>query len=195
MVTSTSPTPPTGAFAKLAAVAPLGISPPSLVAEEAPRLATIAAVLHPTEMALAGSAYLCSPNAVALDTSVSPANVFISNYGGGVCAVREVVGSSAKIYLVAGNYALGCCFKDNVAADLGQLYDPWQMTARFAAGVTTVAVADYYNARIRQFTLTYTSAVPSPGTLLTVAGKGSGGYCGDNGPALSACMSPVGLCC
>lgn len=143
--------------------------------------------------AAASAAYLCSPNAVALDASVSPANVFISNYGGGVCAVREVVGSSGKIYLVAGNYALGCGFKDNVAANLGQLYDPWQMTVKVAAGVTTVAVADYYNARIRQFTLTYTSAVPTPGTLLTVAGKGSGGYCGDNGPALSACMSPVGL--
>ena len=43
------------------------------------------------------SAYLCYPQSVSLDTTVSPANVFISQASaGGRCAIREVVGSPKK---------------------------------------------------------------------------------------------------
>ena len=65
----------------------------------------------------ATSAYLCNPNSVSLDTSVSPVNLFISEYNR--CDIREVVGSSGKIYQVAGSYTLGCGFTDNVPATKG----------------------------------------------------------------------------
>jgi hypothetical protein len=138
----------------------------------------------------ATSGYLCDPQAVSLDTSTSPVNIFISEYGR--CDIREVVGSSGKIYEVAGTYN-SCGYKDNVVATSGQLNDPWQSHVAVSSGTTTVTFADYNNVRVRQFTLTYTSAVPNPGSLTTIAGKGTGGYCGDNGPALNACMSPVGI--
>ena len=35
--------------------------------------------------------------------------------------------------------------------------------------------------------------MPVPGTITTIAGDGSGGYCNDGDPAIDACMSPVGL--
>lgn len=137
----------------------------------------------------ATSANLCYPHDVELDNSVTPINVFISD--GNRCTIREVVGSSGNIYDVAGNYS--CGFTDNVVATTGQLYQPWQLHATVTGATTTVAIADYNNARIRQFTLTYASGVPKSGTIKTIAGKGQGGFCGDGGPVLSACMSPVGL--
>ena len=70
---------------------------------------------------------------------------------------------------------------------------PFQTHISVSGSTTTVEVADYQNARIRQFTLTYTSAVPKPGTITTIGGKGTGGYCNDGGPVLNACMGPVGL--
>jgi sugar lactone lactonase YvrE len=139
----------------------------------------------------ATAGYLCYPQSVTLDQSTSPVNVIISEYDR--CDVREVVGSSAKIYQLAGSYTLGCGFTDNVKATSGQLNDPWQTHVSVSGGTTTVQVADYSNARIRQFTFTYSAGVPQPGTISTIAGKGSGGFCGDNGPVLSACMNPVGL--
>ena len=143
------------------------------------------------DAASAKSAYLCYPQAVTLDTSVSPANVFISENTR--CDMREVVGSSGDIYQVAGSYTLGCGFTDNVAATSGQLNDPWQSHVSVSGATTTVQVADYGNARVRQFTLTYAAGVPKAGTISTIAGKGSGGFCGDLGPAIDACMDPVGL--
>jgi sugar lactone lactonase YvrE len=139
----------------------------------------------------ASSAYLCYPTSVSLDTTVNPVNAFISEQNR--CDIREVVGSSKDIYQVAGSYSLGCGFKDNVVATSGQLYYPWQSHVSVSGGTSTVTFADYNNVRIRQFALTYAAGVPKPGTLITIAGRGSGGYCGDNGPALSACMSPIGV--
>lgn len=141
--------------------------------------------------AAATSAELCSPTGIALDTTVTPANIFISEYSR--CVVREVVGSSKDIYLVAGSYSLGCGFTDNVNALSAQLWQPYQLHVSVSGTTTTVGIADYENARVRQFTLTYTSAVPKPGTITTIAGKGQGGYCNDGGPVLNACMNPVGL--
>lgn len=137
----------------------------------------------------ATSAYMCYPQDVELDTSVTPANVFISNTSR--CAIREVVGSSGNIYNVAGNYS--CGFTDNVKATSGQFNNPWQMHVSVNGSTTTVAVADYNNARIRQFTLTYAAGVPVPGNITTIGGKGQGGFCGDGGAVLNACMNPVGL--
>jgi hypothetical protein len=143
----------------------------------------------------ATSAYLCYPQTVALDTTANPVNVFISeSNSGGHCDILEVVGSSKDIYEVAGSYALGCGFTDNVNALKAQLNDPWQIHVSVSGTTTTVQVADYSNARVRQFPLTYKSAVPTPGTITTIAGKGEGGWCNDDGqPALNACMNPVGI--
>jgi hypothetical protein len=143
----------------------------------------------------ATSAFLCYPNAVAIDTSVSPANVFVTqSASGNRCDVQEVVGSSGKIYEVAGSVTLGCGFTDNVNALKGQLYDPWQMHLTVSGSTTTMQVADYNNARIRQFTLTYASSVPTPGNISTIAGKGENGWCNDDGEsALDVCMGPVGI--
>lgn len=139
----------------------------------------------------ATGAYLCYPAGVALDTSVSPANVFISDSQN--CVVREVVGSSGKIYQIAGSYTLGCGFTDGVKATSGQFYYPQQLAVQVSGGTTSVEVADFDNYRYRKFTLTYSSAVPTPGTITTIAGDGSG-YSGDGGPALSAGITqPVGL--
>jgi hypothetical protein len=138
----------------------------------------------------ATSATLCYPQGVTVDTSVSPVNLFIT--GQNDCSVREVVGSSGKIYDVAGQ-TRSCGFTDGVVATSGQLNDPWQTTVSVASGKTTVAVADYNNRRIRQFTLTYSAGVPVPGTITTVGGDGNYGYCGDGEAATGACMGPVGL--
>ncbi len=137
----------------------------------------------------ATSANLCYPHDVELDTSVTPINIFVSD--GNRCTVREIVGSSGNIYDIAGNYT--CGFTDNVAATTAQLYQPWQLHASVSGTTTTLAIADYDNARIRQVSLTYASGVPKPGTIKTIGGKGQGGFCGDGGPVLSACMNPVGL--
>jgi sugar lactone lactonase YvrE len=140
----------------------------------------------------ATSGYLCNPNDVTVDTSVSPANLFITEQSR--CDVREVVGATGDIYQVAGSYTLGCGFTDNVNALDAQLNQPYQMHTSVSGTTTTVQVADYANARVRQFTLTYTSNVPKPGTMTTIGGKGQGGWCNDDGqPVLNACINPVGI--
>lgn len=153
----------------------------------------------------ATNATLCYPGAVALDTSVTPPNIFISNdtgYGYNQCTIREVVGSSGKIYRVAGQYynsntaTGGCGYIDANSATNGQIYYPYQLQAQVNGNTTTVSVADYNNGRVRQVTLTYSNGVPQPGALTSFAGgsttTGCAGF-GDGGPASSACMNPVGL--
>jgi len=141
--------------------------------------------------AIAG--HLCGPEAVSLDSSVTPANIFITELGR--CTVREVVGSSKDIYQLAGSYASGCGYNgDGINAVGAQLYNPYQTHVSVSGSTTTVEVADYNNARVRQFTLTYSSAVPKLGNISTIAGKGTNGWCNDDGgAALSACMGPVGI--
>jgi hypothetical protein len=140
--------------------------------------------------ATSASAFLCYPQAIALDSS---SNVFVSeSNSGGRCDVREIVASSEKLYQVAGNFT--CGFVDGVTATSGELNDPWQpWVVSVSGGKTTISLADYSNVRIRQFTLTYSAGVPVPGKITTIAGDGSGGYCNDGDPAIDACMSPVGL--
>jgi sugar lactone lactonase YvrE len=53
-------------------------------------------------------------------------------------------------------------------------------------GNNNLAIADTFNNRIRQF--------KSHGTITTVAGNGTPGFCGDNSPAISACLQfPVAV--
>ena len=44
-----------------------------------------------------------------------------------------------------------------------------------------LAFADYGNNRVRKIDLT--------GKISTIAGNGTAGYCGDGGPAVSACLN------
>lgn len=148
----------------------------------------------------ATNATLCYPGGVALDTSVSPPNVFVSNNsinsGYAQCAIREVVGSSGKIYRVAGSYSLGCGYTDASTATNGQVNTPMQLQVQVSGGTTTLTIADYSNSRIRKSTLTYSNGVPQPGALTSFAGgtttTGCTGF-GDGGPASSACLSPAGI--
>ena len=138
-------------------------------------------------------AYLCYPVAVSLDTSASPPNLFITESQR--CDIREVVGSSGDIYQVAGSYKLGCGYNgDGINAVGAELYYPYQTHVSVSGSTTTVEVADSDNYRVRQFTLTYSSAVPKPGNISTIAGKGQYGWCNDDGgAALSACLGPIGI--
>jgi sugar lactone lactonase YvrE len=149
------------------------------------------------------NATLCYPGNIALDTTVSPPNVFISNNSGAgffnQCAVREVIGGSianvsGNIYRVAGSYSLGCGYKDNAAnATNGQIYFPYQLQVQVNGSTTTVWIADYELGYIRQFTVTYSGGIPAGANLSTVAGSGTSNFCGDGGPPKSACIGPVGL--
>ena len=141
--------------------------------------------------AAANQSYLCQPVGVAVDGSVSPANVFISDSSR--CVVREVVGSSGKIYQVAGTYGGVCGFLDGVAANTGRLYYPYQLQIQVAGATTTVETADNANYRIRQFPVTLAGGVPTPGTITTIAGDGTG-FSGDGGPATKAGVTaPTGV--
>jgi hypothetical protein len=141
----------------------------------------------------ADEAHLCYPSNVTVDTSTKPINLFISETSS-VCAVREVVGSSSDIYQVAGSYSACGYNGDGINAVGAELYNPWQTHVSVSGSTTTVEIADYNNARVRQFTLTYSGGVPKPGNISTIAGKGQGGWCNDDGgSALSACMNPVGI--
>jgi sugar lactone lactonase YvrE len=140
--------------------------------------------------AAANQSYLCQPVGVVLDTKVSPVNIFITDSSR--CAVREVIGSSGKIYQVAGTYG-ACGFVDNVAATSARLYYPYQLQVQSTGTTETVTVADLDNYRIRQFPVTVTGGVPTSGTITTIAGDGSG-YSGDGGPATKGGMTqPWGI--
>jgi len=128
-------------------------------------------------IATAPDAYLCDPQSLALDTSVSPANIFIDGWGDRV--VRVVVGATHKMYYLASGFV-----------------DPWQLSVQVKGKTTFVSVPDFSNSgagRIYQFTVTYSGGVPASSKLTPIAGSGAAGFCGDGGPAIKACMDPVGL--
>ena len=78
---------------------------------------------------------------------------------------------------MAGN-GTGAFCGDGGPATSACLWSPWAV-ATDAAGA--LFIGEVMNHRVRQ--------VDTLGTSLTVAGSGSGGFCGDNGPATSACIS------
>lgn len=132
---------------------------------------------------------------LALDTSVSPPNILISD--GGHCVVREVIGG--KIFRAAGSYSLGCGFKDSSTATNGQLYDPTQLQVQVTGTTQTVTVADTVNSGIRRFTVTATvppsGGIMTTGPISTIAGTpGSPGFGGDGGLAtLASLYYPQGV--
>ena len=126
----------------------------------------------------ATSAELSSVAGVAAD---STGNLYIADQGN--CVIREVTKSTGKISTVAGNHTCGFLGDGGVAtsAELNQMYG-------IAVSGTTVTVADYYNQRVRQFTV--------GGNINTVAGNGTAcsGTCGEGGSAISAELYyPVGV--
>ena len=128
----------------------------------------------------ATAAELSSTGGIATD---SAGNFYIADYGN--CVIREVTKSNGKISTIAGNHTCGFAGDGGLAtsAEMNQVFG----LAVNSAG-TLVTFSDYYNQRIRQFTV--------GGNINTVAGTGSacGGTCGEGGAATSASLDyPYGV--
>jgi uncharacterized protein (TIGR03437 family) len=113
----------------------------------------------------ATSAQVSGPNGVALDAA---GNLYIADTGSH--HIRKV--SNGVITTVAGNGVYGYG-GDNGPAISAQVFT----TGVAVDSMGNLYIADTYNNRIRKV---------SNGVITTVAGNGTGGYGGDNGPATSA---------
>jgi trimeric autotransporter adhesin len=130
-------------------------------------------------------AELFFPESVATDTS---GNLYIADYGNN--RIREVNAATGIITTVAGN-GIGSGAKgtggytgDNGPATSAELNGP-SAVALDSAG--NIYFADFYNDVIRKVTV-------ATGIITTVAGDGTFGLGGDNGPATSAELaSPIGI--
>jgi sugar lactone lactonase YvrE len=123
----------------------------------------------------ATSACLNVPEGVDVDES---GNLFIADTFNH--RIRRV-DSSGTITTVAGNGTADFC-GDNGAAINACLNFPHAVVAD---GRGNLFVADTFNNRVRRI---------AKGVITTVAGNGTQGFCGDNGPAISACLQfPVAL--
>src|SRR5271170_6355966 len=118
----------------------------------------------------ATNAELANVAGVANDTA---GNVYIADTTNYV--IRMVIKATAKISTIAGNHTAGYNGDGGVAtsAEMNQVFN----LAVNGAG-TTVTFADYYNQRVRQFTV--------GGSIATVAGNGTASFSGDGGAATSA---------
>jgi trimeric autotransporter adhesin len=129
---------------------------------------------------LATNAQLYYPAGLATDTA---GDLYIADSVN--CVVRKVTKSTLDISTVAGNHTCGYLGDGGKAlsAEMNQIFG----LAVNGAG-TVVTFADYYNQRIRQFTV--------GGNIATVAGTGTAcaGVCGEGGQATSASVYyPVGV--
>jgi len=116
----------------------------------------------------ATSAELNGPFGVAVD---SVGNLFITDFS----RIRKV--TNGVITTVAGNGTRGYSGDDGPATS-AQLYEPTGVAVDFAGNLY---IADDGNERVRKV---------ANGVITTVAGNGTRGYSGDNGPATSAELWP-----
>jgi uncharacterized protein (TIGR03437 family) len=122
----------------------------------------------------ASDARLAGPQGVAVD---SAGNLYIADTGNN--RIREV--SNGVITTVVGN-GLAEFGGDNGAAANAQLNSPYGVAVDSAGNLY---IADTENQRIRKV---------SNGVITTIAGNGTAGFSGDNGPATSAQLAtPLGV--
>jgi len=132
----------------------------------------------------ATTAELSTTSGVAAD---SAGNLFIADSGN--CVIREVTKSTQKISTIAGNHTCGYN-GDGAAATSAEMNQIFGIAVN--SGGTLVTIGDYYNQRIRQFTV--------GAKINTVAGNGTAcqdsgsNVCGEGGAATSAELyNPVGV--
>ena len=132
---------------------------------------------------LATDAYMAYPFAVAMDTA---GNIYVADNLNNV--IRKITVSTGIITTVAGDGSIfynvwPFCGDGGLATD-AQLNDPWGVAVDIAGNIY---IADRGNNVIRKVDV-------STGIINTVAGTGTGGYTGDNGPATSATLNgPDGI--
>jgi sugar lactone lactonase YvrE len=119
----------------------------------------------------AASAILRGPTNVAMD---SAGNLYIADTGNN--RIRKVT-PAGVITTIVGNGEKGCN-GDGGPASLAQLY--WPHSVAVDSG-GNLYVSDTHNNRIRKVT--------SAGVIATIAGNGTDGFSGDDGPAASAKLS------
>jgi len=122
---------------------------------------------------LATAAKLNNPFGVVEDNA---GNVYIADTNNYV--IRKVTNSTGIITTIAGTNHAGFS-GDGGLATIAQISTTYRIAVNTSGN--TVTIADYGNNRVRQFTV--------GGNILTVAGSGFGGFCGDGGLATSACMT------
>lgn len=130
----------------------------------------------------ATSAQLANPYGIAAD---SAGNFYIADTNNN--RIRKVsngvITTIAGVSCVSNTSADGCFSGDNVLATSAQLHGPWGVAVDSAGNVY---FADFGNSRIRKIT--------TNGVITTVAGNGTPGFGGDNGPATSASLYyPTGV--
>jgi hypothetical protein len=121
---------------------------------------------------------LNSPSGVAVD---SAGDLFVAGYGNNV--IREVVKATGEIITVAGNGTAGYS-GDSGPATAAELDVPLGLAVDSAGDLF---IADTGNNVIRE-------VVKATGNIITIAGNGTEGYSGDNGPATDAELNaPYGV--
>ena len=126
----------------------------------------------------ATAAELNGPRGVAVD---SAGDLFIADIGNNV--IREVVKATGDIITVAGNGTAGYS-GDNGPATAAELNAPNGVAVDSAGDLF---IADGDNNAIRE-------VVKATGDIITVAGNGTAGYSGDDGPATAAELNaPIGV--
>jgi hypothetical protein len=120
---------------------------------------------------LATSAKLSLPEGLAFDAGYA---LYIADTGNNV--VRRVDATTGIITTVAGTGVIGY-LGDGGAATSARLNEPWNITV---AADGSLYIADSSNNAIRRV---------SAGTITTIAGNGTAGYAGDDGPASAAVLN------
>lgn len=124
----------------------------------------------------ATAASLSDPTGVAIDNS---GNVYIADRGNN--RIRKI-DNSGTITTIAGNGNAGFS-GDNGQAAQAELNQPRGVAVD---GNGNIYIADQTNQRVRKI---------ASGTITTIAGMGTQGFGGDNGPAVMALLNnPAGIC-